>query len=179
MQTVGFFIIIGLQTCWSSLFVAKPSTCSSLRLPPWAQLALNTEKHCWNHMAQLSIWWNEEGAVQLLNSDNIILAYSVSSSQAASGNQIIHKPRCMYRSHWCFDGDSELPCARGGGGGCESCGSFPEVGRKEFAGFSSDRSVNTALVSTVPLWLCGWVCSAVGLLAVTGVGTAELASHPP
>ena len=85
----------------------------------------------------------------------------------------------MYRSHWSFDGDSELPSAGGGSGGCESCGSFPEVGREVFAGFSSDRSVETMPVSVAPLWLCGWVCRVGGLLAETGVGTAELASHPP
>lgn len=84
----------------------------------------------------------------------------------------------MYRCHWCFDEDSGLPSAGGGSGGCESCGSFSEVGRKVFTGFSSDRS-EEMLVSAAPLSLCGWVCSAVGILAEIGMGTAELASHPP
>lgn len=152
---------------------SKPSTCSSLRVAPWEQLALNTEKR------GSAICWNEGRALQLPNSHNILLAYFVSSSQATSGNQIIYKPRGMYRSHWCFDGGSELPNAGRGSGGCESCGSFPEVGRKIFADFSSDRSVDTILSFAVPLWLCGWMCSAVGLVAEAGVGTAEPASHPP
>lgn len=156
---------------------SKPSTCSSVRVPPGEQLALSTGKHGCNLMAQLSICWNEGRALQLLNSDNILLAYFVSSSQATSGNQIIHKPRYMYRSHWCFDGDSELPSAGGGSGGCESCGCFPEVGRSVFADFSSDRSVDSILGFAVPLWLCGWMCSAVGLVSEAGVGTAEPASH--
>lgn len=158
---------------------SKPSTYSSVRVPPWEQLALNTEKHGCNLMAQLSICWNEGRALLLPNSDNILLAYFVLSSQATSGNQIVHQPRCMHRSHWCFDGDSELPRAGGGSGGCESCGCFPEVGRNVFADFPSDRSVDTILGFAVPLWLCGWMCSAVGLVAEAGVGTAEPASHLP
>lgn len=66
IQAAGFFHHSRAPDLLKFTLCSKPSTCSDLRLHPWEQLALNTEKDAWNHTAQLSIWSNKERVILLL-----------------------------------------------------------------------------------------------------------------